>query len=85
MAEIAGGQATIGSGLWQMASERGFQNERPRHSVLLAAYGIGRYPVTNAQYGVLDPDKADLEALAAGLISDLDAAARQKPIRASTG
>ncbi len=45
--EIAGGRAEIGSDARDAEAD---DNERPRHSVELAAYAIGRYPVTNAEY-----------------------------------
>jgi formylglycine-generating enzyme required for sulfatase activity len=46
--EIAAAQAKIGSSLldWGQA----FADEFNRHQVSLAAYAIGRYPVTNAEY-----------------------------------
>ncbi|RLT43615.1 MAG: NACHT domain-containing protein [Chloroflexi bacterium] len=47
MVEIAGGQAEIGSDTDDAEAD---DDERPRHSVELAAYAIGRYPVTNAEY-----------------------------------
>ena len=47
MVEIAAVEARIGSG-WLDA--QAFGDERPRHRVPLAAYAIGRYPVTNAEY-----------------------------------
>ncbi|MFZ4664516.1 MAG: SUMF1/EgtB/PvdO family nonheme iron enzyme [Caldilineaceae bacterium] len=39
--------ATIGSGWWDRQAN---SDEKPRHTVNLAAYALGRYPVTNAEY-----------------------------------
>jgi len=50
MVEIAGGEAKIGSGFWDVVMRRGFWDEFPRHKVMLADYAIGRFPVTNAEY-----------------------------------
>ena len=47
MVEIAAATATIGSAWWEIGA---FSDEKPRHKVELAAYAIGRYPVTNAEY-----------------------------------
>ena len=47
MVEIAAGEARIGSG---RLDAQAFADERPRHLVPLAAYAIGCYPVTNAEY-----------------------------------
>jgi formylglycine-generating enzyme required for sulfatase activity len=44
---IDGGKATIGS---EKRDELADSDEMPRHDVTLAAYAIGRYPVTNAEY-----------------------------------
>ncbi|MBI3271903.1 MAG: SUMF1/EgtB/PvdO family nonheme iron enzyme [Planctomycetes bacterium] len=41
---VSGGKCTMGSG------ESDPTYERPAHDVDLAAYGIGRFPITNAQY-----------------------------------
>ncbi|MBX2998100.1 MAG: SUMF1/EgtB/PvdO family nonheme iron enzyme [Caldilineaceae bacterium] len=48
LVEIAGGKATIGSSWWDRLADT---REKPRHDVTLAAYAIGRYPVTNAEFG----------------------------------
>ncbi len=40
----------IPAGPFWMGSDDGPPNERPRHQVMLAAYQIGKYPITNAQY-----------------------------------
>ncbi len=47
LVEIAAATATIGSAWWDRQADK---DERPRHRVELAAYAIGRYPVTNAEY-----------------------------------
>lgn len=47
MVEIPAATATIGSAWWDF---RASADEKPRHKVELAAYAIGRYPVTNAEY-----------------------------------
>ena len=47
LVEIAAAEARIGSGLLDFHA---YGNEKPRHKVPLAAYTIGRYPVTNAEY-----------------------------------
>jgi formylglycine-generating enzyme required for sulfatase activity len=47
MVAIAGGRAEIGSAADDTEAD---DDERPRHTVELAAYAIGRYPVTNAEY-----------------------------------
>jgi formylglycine-generating enzyme required for sulfatase activity len=47
MVEIPGGKATLGSGWWDRLADK---DEKPRHDVTLAAYAMGRYPVTNAEY-----------------------------------
>ncbi len=47
MVEIAAATTTIGSAWWDFGA---FNDEKPRHKVQLAAYAIGRYPVTNAEY-----------------------------------
>lgn len=47
LVEIAGDTAQIGS---DPSDTEADDDERPRHSVELAAYAIGRYPVTNAEY-----------------------------------
>ncbi len=47
LVEIAAAEAKIGSGALDFQS---FGDERPPHKVPLAAYAIGRYPVTNAEY-----------------------------------
>lgn len=47
MVEIAGGTAMIGS---DDSDEEAEDREHPRHPVELAAYAIGRFPVTNAEY-----------------------------------
>lgn len=44
MVEIPGGKYPIGD------DHSGFTNQRPAHKVLLKAYQIGVYPVTNAEY-----------------------------------
>lgn len=47
MVEIPAATATIGSGWWDRQAR---QDEKLRHTVTLAAYALGRYPVTNAEY-----------------------------------
>lgn len=47
MANIPAATATIGSGWWDRQADK---DEKPRHTVNLAAYALGRYPVTNAEY-----------------------------------
>ena len=47
MVEIAGGRAKIGSDNDDDLADR---DEMPRHTVMLAPYAIGRFPVTNAEY-----------------------------------
>ena len=47
MVAIAGGEATIGS---DDEDELADSDEKPPHTVLLAPYAIGRFPVTNAEY-----------------------------------
>ncbi|HQY93825.1 SUMF1/EgtB/PvdO family nonheme iron enzyme, partial [Caldilinea sp.] len=47
VAAIAGGKATIGSHWLDRLADK---NEKPRHDVRLAAYALGRYPVTNAEF-----------------------------------
>jgi len=47
LVEIDGGRAEIGSDANDAEAD---DDEHPRHSVELAAYAIGRYPVTNAEY-----------------------------------
>ncbi|MEZ4736657.1 MAG: formylglycine-generating enzyme family protein [Caldilineaceae bacterium] len=47
MVEIPATTATIGSSWWDRQAD---QDEKPRHPVKLAAYALGRYPVTNAEY-----------------------------------
>ncbi len=47
LVEIAAGRAEIGS---DPSDAEADDDERPRHRVELAAYAIGRYPVTNAEY-----------------------------------
>lgn len=41
---------TIPSAWFVMGSERGQENERPRHRVWVDGFGIGKYPVTNREY-----------------------------------
>ncbi len=48
LVEAPGGKATIGS---SGGDNQAFADENPRHSVVLAPYAFGRYPVTNAEYG----------------------------------
>ncbi|MCB9138041.1 MAG: SUMF1/EgtB/PvdO family nonheme iron enzyme [Caldilineaceae bacterium] len=48
MIEIPGGDAMIGS---DADDDLADDDEKPRHAVSPAAYAIGRYPVTNAEYG----------------------------------
>ena len=45
--EIEAATATIGSGWWDRQAS---SDEKPRHKVKMAAYALGRYPVTNAEY-----------------------------------
>lgn len=40
----------IPAGPFWMGSDDGPEHERPRHQVILSAYHIGKYPVTNAQF-----------------------------------
>src|SRR5262245_30004877 len=40
----------IPAGEFLMGSESGYPNERPVHRVLVQAFALGRYPVTNSQY-----------------------------------
>jgi formylglycine-generating enzyme required for sulfatase activity len=47
VAPIAGGKATIGSHWLDRLADK---DEKPRHDVRLAAYALGRYPVTNAEF-----------------------------------
>jgi formylglycine-generating enzyme required for sulfatase activity len=47
VAPIAGGKATIGSNWLDRLADT---DEKPRHAVPLAAYALGRYPVTNAEF-----------------------------------
>ncbi|MBX7236672.1 MAG: SUMF1/EgtB/PvdO family nonheme iron enzyme [Caldilineales bacterium] len=47
LVEIAGGPAAIGSGWWNLRVQA---DERPRHTVPLAPYALGRFPVTNAEF-----------------------------------
>lgn len=47
MVEIAGGTAEIGS---EENDDEADDDEKPQHKVELAAYAIGRYSVTNAEY-----------------------------------
>jgi len=45
---VPGGPFTMGSGA---GDEQAYDDERPQHTVELAGFYIGRYPVTNGQYG----------------------------------
>jgi hypothetical protein len=47
----------VPAGPFLMGSENGNDNEKPVHEVTLAAYYIGRYPVTNADYKRYSEDK----------------------------
>lgn len=47
LVEIPSGRAVIGSGWWNL---RANTDERPRHTVTLAHYALGRFPVTNAEF-----------------------------------
>jgi formylglycine-generating enzyme required for sulfatase activity len=51
---VPGGPFRMGSGRWHVwrLTRRGFpaEDERPRHTVDLPAYLIGKFPVTNAEY-----------------------------------
>ncbi|MCE7985786.1 MAG: NACHT domain-containing protein [Caldilinea sp. CFX5] len=47
MVNLPAATATIGSGWWDRQAN---SDEKPRHTVNLAAYALGRYPVTNAEY-----------------------------------
>jgi sulfatase modifying factor 1 len=42
----------IPAGFFWMGSERGFENEMPRHRVWVDSFGLGKFPVTNQEYGV---------------------------------
>ncbi|HKY07645.1 MAG TPA: SUMF1/EgtB/PvdO family nonheme iron enzyme [Candidatus Binatia bacterium] len=42
---------TIPAGWFLMGSDEGQENERPCHRVWVDAFGIGKYPVTNREYG----------------------------------
>ena len=42
----------VPAGEFIMGSEHGYSQERPQHTVHLDAFYIGKYEVTNAQYGV---------------------------------
>jgi sulfatase modifying factor 1 len=42
---------TISAGWFSMGSESGQANERPVHRVWVDEYAIGKYPVTNREYG----------------------------------
>ena len=61
MIEVAGGKATIGSRTWtaRRLAREGHNfggDEMPRHSVRLAPFRIGVYPVTNAEYRLFVED-----------------------------
>jgi sulfatase modifying factor 1 len=42
----------IPAGFFWMGSESGYENEMPRHRVWLDRFGLGKFPVTNGEYGV---------------------------------
>jgi len=44
--------APIPEGPFLMGSEEGQENERPVHRVWLDRFGIGKFPVTNREYGI---------------------------------
>ena len=54
LVHMPGGRYRVGSSAWQVfwMKRRGWQveNETPRHTVALAPYWIGQYPVTNGEY-----------------------------------
>ena len=41
----------VPGGRFLMGSEQGQENERPCHRVWVDSFGIGKYPVTNREYG----------------------------------
>jgi formylglycine-generating enzyme len=55
MADVKGADESnvviIPSGEFLMGSEQGQENERPCHRVWVDSFGIGRFPVTNREYG----------------------------------
>jgi formylglycine-generating enzyme required for sulfatase activity len=60
LVEIPAGAVRLGSSWWEVRrlTCTGFQagDERPRRRVRLAAFAIGRFPVTNAEYGCFIAD-----------------------------
>ncbi len=52
MVEVPGGPYEIGTPAWGFA----YDNERPRHTVELAAFEIDRIPVTNAEFAAFVAD-----------------------------
>lgn len=51
---------TIPAGAFLMGSEEGQENETPRHRVWLDRFAIGKFPVTNREYGIFIAE-ADVE------------------------
>jgi len=58
----------IPAGPFWMGSDDGPENERPRHQVTLAAYRIGKYPVTNGEYLAFVRDQGIAVAPEAGWV-----------------
>lgn len=46
------GIVVIPEGFFVMGSESGHENEMPRHRVWVDSFGLGRFPVTNREYGI---------------------------------
>jgi formylglycine-generating enzyme required for sulfatase activity len=42
----------IPAGFFWMGSESGHENEMPRHRVWVDSFGLGKFPVTNKEYGI---------------------------------
>jgi formylglycine-generating enzyme required for sulfatase activity len=50
LVEIPGGSFRMGSSWWEEKFGDAYSNERPRHTVTLPSFQIGKYPVTNAEF-----------------------------------
>jgi formylglycine-generating enzyme len=42
----------IPAGFFWMGSDSGYENEMPRHRVWVDSFGLGKFPVTNKEYGI---------------------------------